>query len=309
MNKYWPVLSYGSGKATYETLQLFTQIVGKIKLVTMPWINHSWSVTLHVTPTGLTTQTIPYLHNDFQIDFDFVSHQLKIITSQGESATFGLKGNSVADFYKTIQQKLKALQIEIDIFSIPSEIVNPIPFELDTFHNSYDVEQVGNFHLALLRIHEVFTHFRSGFTGKSSPIQFFWGGFDLSLSFFSGNTAPLHPGKMPGMPNWVLQDAFSHELQTVGFWAGNEDLNEAAFYCYLYPEPEAYQVSTIEPKEAYYLKARGEFVLSYAAVQNSEDPALTLLTFLKSTYALGAKLSEWSDDLVVPTVNVPRLTK
>ncbi|KIQ20129.1 hypothetical protein RT99_13630 [Flavobacterium sp. MEB061] len=304
MKKHWPVLSYAVGKPTYETLQLFTQIVGKIKLATMPWINHSWGVTLHLTPAGLTTQTIPYNSKYFQIDFDLNNHQLEITTSLGESKQFSLENISVAGFYQSIQKKLKEIDIEVPIFTVPSEIVDPIPFEQDESHNTYDKEHASAFHIALLRINEVFLTYRSGFKGKTSPIHFFWGGFDLSLSFFSGKKAPTHPGKMPGMPNWVLQDAFSQELLTVGFFPGNEDLNEAAFYCYLYPEPEEYSITAIQPKEAYYLKQRGEFILSYADVQMSEDPEQKLLAFLNSTYALGAKIAKWDPAFVEPITGI-----
>jgi hypothetical protein len=304
MKKNWPVLSYGLGKPTYETLQLFTQIVGKIKLATMPWINHSWGITLHITPAGLTTQTMPYKDKDFQINFDLVNHQLEITTSLGESKRFSLENISVAGFYKSIQSKLKEIDIEVQIFTVPSEIVDPIPFEQDELHNSYDKDQASAIHTALLRIYEVFLIYRSSFNGKSSPIHFFWGGFDLSLSFFSGKKAPLHPGKMPGMPNWVLQDAFSQEVQTFGFWPGNDDLNEAAFYCYLYPEPEGYSTTEIDPKEAYYLKQRGEFVLCYSDVQQSDDPKQKLLAFLNSTYALGARLAKWDPAFVEPIAGI-----
>jgi hypothetical protein len=300
MKKDWPVLSYVLGKPTYETLQLFTQIVGKIKLATMPWINHSWGITLHITPTGLTTQTIPYKDKDFQIDFDLINHHLEITTSLGESKQFSLEDISVAGFYKAIQRKLKEINIDVQIFTVPSEIVDPIPFEQDELHNSYDKNQASAFHIAILRIHEVFLIHRSSFKGKSSPVHFFWGGFDLSLSFFSGKKAPHHPGKMPGMPNWVLQDAFSQEVQTIGFVTGNDDLNEAAFYCYLYPEPEEYSIMEIEPEEAYYLKQRGEFILRYSDVQQSDNPGQKLLAFLNSTYALGARIAKWDSALVEP---------
>lgn len=186
MKKHWPLLSYALGKPTYETLQLFTQIVGKIKLATMPWINHSWGVTLHLTPAGLTTQTIPYKSKDFQIDFDLNNHQLNITTSLGESKQFSLENISVAGFYNSIQKKLKEIDIEVTIFTVPSEIVDPIPFEQDESHKTYDKEHSSAFHIALLRINEVFLTYRSGFNGKTSAIHFFWGGFDLSLSFFSG---------------------------------------------------------------------------------------------------------------------------
>ena len=201
MDTKWPVLSYKEGKATYDTLHMFTQIVGKIKLATLPWVNHSWHVTLHITPTGLTTHNMPYKNENFQIDFDFIEHQLKIKTDKNEFRSFDLRGISVADFYQKIFEKLDELGIEIKIKPVPVELANPIPFKEDTVHATYEDGQVTAFHIALLRIQEVFMEFRSGFKGKCSPIHFFWGGFDLALSFFSGRRAPKHPGGVPGMPD------------------------------------------------------------------------------------------------------------
>ena len=300
----WPVLSCKSGKPTYETLQLFTQIIGKIKLATMPWINHSWAITLHVIPSGLTTQIMDYKEKQFQIDFDFIQHQLQLTTSLGESKQLSLENISVAEFYKAVYGILKEVNIDVIISPRPSEIVNSIPFELDEYHNTYDRRHASDFHRALLNIHSVFLGHRSRFQGKSSPVQLFWGGFDLSLSFFSGRKAPAHPGKMPGMPNWVLQDAFSQEVLTVGFLPGNDDLNEAAFYCYIYPEPKGYSEVEIEPKEAYYNKQRGEFILSYADVQKSHDPEQKLIDFLNSTYEIGAKMASWNPEFMNPIVKV-----
>lgn len=300
MNKNWPVLSYEMGKATYDTLQLFTQVVGKIKLATLPWTNHSWSITLHITPQGLTTQTMPYKDKDFQIDFDLIAHQLVISTSKGESRQFGLQNISVASFYEITFELLSQVGIDLKINSLPSEIEDPIPFELDELHHNYNPEQASLFHNALLRIQDVFMIHRSGFKGKSSPIHLYWGGFDLSLSFFSGKKAPRHPGKMVGMPDWVLQDAYSHEVRDAGFWAGSPGLPEAAFYCYLYPEPEGYKTANIEPEEAYYNKDMGEFILTYADVQKAADPEQKLLAFLDSTYAVGAALAKWDPSFVEP---------
>lgn len=300
MNISWPALSYQTGKDTYTTLHLFTQIAGKIKLACLPWANHSWNVTLHITPQGLSTQNMPYAGKNFQIDFDLIHHHLKISTSLGEIKEFSLQNLSVSQYYTLIFQQLSALDIELSIMTNPSEIYDAIPFEKDATHATYEPAQAVALHLALLRIQDVFMQFRCGFSGKSSPIHFFWGGFDLSLAFFSGEKAPPHPGKMPGMPDWVLQDAFSHEVSDSGFIAGNELLTEPAFYCYLYPEPEGYSTASIQPAEAYYHKELGEFILPYAAVQQAADPSGKLLEFLKSTYQLAATLGKWNPDFVAP---------
>ena len=305
MKNQWPALSYESGKSTYETLQLWTQIVGKIKLATLPWVNHSWNVTLHITPTGLSTQTIPYQDQHFQIDFDFIVHQLKITSTKAGSKQFELKNLSVADFYKQIFLLLNEFEINLTINTSPSEIFGKVtPFELDTEHAGYDADQASAFHQALLNIQDVFMLFRTRFTGKASPIHFFWGGFDLALAFFSGRKAPKHPGKVPGMPDWVLQDAYSSEVSDSGFWTGSETLPEAAFYCYLYPEPEGYKNADVSPPEAYYNQTMGEFILPYASVQQSDDPQAKLLEFLESTYAIGAGLADWNQDLWAQEVKI-----
>ncbi len=293
MQKQWPVLSYEKGKDTYETLHMWTQIVGKIKLATLPWVNHSWHVTLHITPYGLTTQIMPYKNQNFQIDFDFIEHILKITTSKGELRIFDLQGISVADFYKKIFALLNELDLDIKIKPVPSEVANGIPFEEDTMHASYDEEQVKAFHKALLLIQDIFMKFRSEFKGKCSPIHFFWGGFDLALSFFSGRKAPKHSGGVPGLPDWVVEEAYCREVSSCGFWTGNEMLPEAAFYCYLYPEPEGYDTAKVQPQAAYYNRTLREFILPYSAVQQSEDPGITLLKFLNSTYHAGADLAKW----------------
>lgn len=294
----WPVLSYEKGKDTYETLQLWTQIVGKIKLGALSWVNHSWHITLHITPTGLTTQTIPYQGQHFQIDFDFVTHQLKIIKSNGATRQFSLKHTSVGNFYDRIFNILNELDIKIVINTIPSEVFGDvIPLNIDQKHNTYDESQAAAFHKALLNIQEVFMLYRSSFTGKSSPIHFFWGTFDLALAFFSGRKAPKHSGKLPHLPDRVFQDAFSHEVNDCGFWTGSPAFPEAAFYCYLYPEPAGYQNAKVSPAQAFYSTSMGEFLLPYAAVQQAEDPKATLLEFLRSTYAIGSGLANWDDEL------------
>jgi hypothetical protein len=298
MQQQWPELSYQKGKPTFDTLHMFTQIVGKIKLATLPWVNHSWHVTLHITPAGLTTHTMPFKNKNFQIDFDFIEHQLRITTDKNESASFGMHGISVAEFYKKIFELLNDLEIHVKINPVPVELANPVPFEEDTIHATYDFGQVTAFHAALLKIQEVFMEFRSGFKGKSSPIHFFWGGFDLALSFFSGRRAPKHAGGVPGMPDWVAEEAYCREVSSAGFWTGNETFPEAAFYCYLYPEPDGYKTAKIQPAGAYYNTTLGEFILPYSEVQQSEDPAELLLEFLKSTYKTGAGLANWDRELL-----------
>ncbi|MGN6804134.1 MAG: DUF5996 family protein [Ginsengibacter sp.] len=293
MTEKWPVLSYEKSKDTFETLHMWTQIVGKIKLAILPWINHSWHITLHISPTGLTTENIPFKDGSFRIDFDLQQHQLKIIKSSGELRSFSLKGISVADFYEKIFVLLDELNIHIKIKPVPVEIANPIPFKEDKIHASYDEEAVKAFHEALILIQKVFLIFRSGFKGKASPIHFFWGSFDLALSFFSGRRAPKHPGGVPGLPDRVAEEAYCREVSSAGFWTGNEMLPEPAFYCYLYPEPEGYKTAQVSPKEAYYNSTLGEFILPYSSVQKSADPEKMLLQFLKTTYAVGADLAKW----------------
>jgi hypothetical protein len=291
MQQQWPILYYKEGKKTYDTLHMWTQIVGKIKLATLPWVNHSWHITLHITPTGLTTQVMPFNNKNFTIDFDFIDHQLKVYTSAGELRRFDLHGVSVAEFYRKIFELLQQLEIDINIKPVPVEIANPIPFEKDTVHFTYDEKQVTAFHQALLKIQDVFMKFRSQFKGKCSPIHFFWGSFDVALSFFSGRRAPKHPGGVPGLPNWVAEEAYCREVSSCGFWTGNDSLPEPAFYCYMYPEPEAYSSGKVLPQEAYYRPELREFILPYSAVQQSGDAEKTLLDFLQSTYSLGADLA------------------
>jgi hypothetical protein len=298
MQQQWPILSYEKGKDTYDTLHLWTQIVGKIKLAILPWVNHSWHVTLYITPYGLTTQTIPYQNKSFQIDFDFTEHLLKITTSKGELRKLDLHGISVADFYKKIFGLLHDLGINVKIKPIPSEIANAIPFEKDTIHAGYDDGQAAAFHKALLNIQDVFMKFRGEFKGKCSPIHFFWGGFDLALSFFSGRRAPKHPGGVPGLPDWVAEEAYCREVSSCGFWTGSDALPEPVFYCYLYPEPEGYSTATVQPEEAYYNTTFREFILPYAAVQQSKNPEEKLLEFLNSTYHAGANLAKWDREIL-----------
>lgn len=288
-----PKLSYNDAKETYETLQLWTQIIGKIKLVQLPWINHSWHVTLFVTSTGLTTFNIPDQKQHFEIDFDFINHVLKITAHTGQTCQFELKGISVADFYKKIFNALAALEIEVKINPLPNEIVNAVPFYRDNIHCTYNVEQTVAFHSALLFFQDILTEFRSEFIGKCSPVHFFWGGFDLAVSRFSGRKAPKHPGGVPNLPDWVVQEAYSHEVSSCGFWPGSEAVPFAAFYSYVYPEPDGFKNAKIEPEEAYYHEELREFILPYEAVRASKNPGETLLNFFHSTYNAASDLGQW----------------
>lgn len=294
MNTQWPTLSYEDAKETYQTLHLFTQVVGKIKLAKHPWINHSWHVTFLVTPLGLTTSTIPDSHKNFEIDFDFIEHKLNIITSDRNIRTFGLKGLSVADFYFKIINALKELDIKVDISTTPCEMETVIPFEKDTEHATYVPLHVEALHHALLRTQDVLMVFRSEFNGKCSPIHFFWGSFDLAVSRFSGRKAPLHPGGIPHLPDKVVQEAYSQEVFSCGFWPGNEMVPYAALYCYIYPEPEGFNIAKVEPSDAFYHKDLREFILPYESARKSEIPEKQILAFLQSTYEQAANLSDWN---------------
>lgn len=293
MNNTWPALSYDKGKDTYATIHMWTQIVGKIKLALVPWINHSWHITLHLTPTGLSTLEMPYKDINLKIDFDFISHKLKVITSGGEFREFGLEGISVADFYHKIFVLLKELEIDLKIYTTPVEMENPIPFEKDTVNATYEKTQAQALHQSLLKSQNVLTHMRCNFTGKCSPVHFFWGSFDLAVSRFSGRTAPKHPGGIPHLPDWVAEEAYSHEVASFGFWPGSEALPEAAYYAYLYPEPKGYNTAQIHPEEAYYHDTLREFVLPYKAVQQADHPEEKLMEFLNSTYKVATTLADW----------------
>lgn len=291
--RQWPALSFQDWKDTLATVHLWTQIVGKIRLRKMPWLNHSWHVTLYVTPDGLSTGSVPYQHGIFQIDFNFMQHQLIIITSMGKRDTVALKPGTVADFYRELFDKLAALDIDVSIYGMPSEIEGAIPFEEDRLHQSYDAAKMEDFWQALVKIHNVFTRFRSRFTGKCSPVHFFWGAFDLAITRFSGRDAPVHPGQAPNMPAVVMQEAYSKEVSSCGFWPGSEQYPHAAFYAYCYPAPAAFGEQPVQPAGAFYSTEMGEFLLPYEQVQQSPDPEGTLLAFMQSTYEAAANTNHW----------------
>jgi hypothetical protein len=293
MKQNWPSLSYLHLKDTVAAVQLWTQIVGKIRLKKMPWLNHSWHVALYVSPRGLTTQSIPNGDRSFQVDFDFIAHQLIITCSSGGSQTMDLYPRTVADFYKELFEKLALLDIEVTIYARPNELDPAIPFAEDEIHQSYDKTQVEHFHKALLTINTIFTKFRAGFSGKCSPVHFFWGAFDLAVTRFSGRRAPLHPGGAPNMPDDVMQEAYSHEVSSCGFWPGSDAFPYPAFYAYCYPTPADFGTQPVKPAEAFYSTDMGEFFLKYEDVRNATDPEKALTDFLETTYVAAANTGNW----------------
>ena len=293
----WPELAFEDLKDTLETVQLWTQIVGKIRLTKTPWINHSWHVTLYVSARGLTTGSIPYDDGSFQIDMDFISHELKISASNGEIQKIGLYPRTVADFYKELFEKLKLMGIEVKIYAKPNEVDPAIPFAQDDQHKIYDAVQMNLYWRALVKINSVFMRFRAEFTGKCSPVHLFWGAFDLAVTRFSGREAPLHPGGAPNMSDKVMQEAYSHEVSSAGFWGGSPAFPHPAFYSYCYPTPDDFGKQTVEPPEAFYSNEMGEFFLLYENVQRSENPEQMLLQFLRSTYTAAAQTGNWDKKL------------
>lgn len=289
----WPALPLDEWQETYATLHRWTQIVGKVRLARMPWINHSWHATLYVTSRGLTTSPIPCGTRSFQIDFDFIEHQLLIRTSDGEVRSLALRPRSVADFYRELMAQLRALGIETAIHPRPNEVEDPIPFAEDEQHASYDAEAANRFWRVLVQTDRVLTEFRAGFIGKCSPVHFFWGSFDLAVTRFSGRPAPRHPGGVPNLPDWVAREAYSHEVSSAGFWPGGGGISYPAFYSYAYPEPEGFREAPVRPAGAFYSSELREFILPYDEVRRAGSPAAALREFLESTYQAAADLGRW----------------
>lgn len=289
----WPDLPYEEWKETYETLHMWTQIVGKIRLAYTPWVNHSWHVTLYVTSRGLTTSPIPYGTETFQIDFDFIDHKVLIFKSDGGQRSLELHPRTVADFYHELMRQLQELGIDAKISKIPNEVADAIPFDKDEQHKSYEAEKAHRFWRSLVQADRVFKKFRAKFIGKCSPVHFFWGSFDLAVTRFSGRPAPPHPGGVPHMPDWVAREAYSHEVSSGGFWPGGGPAPFPLFYSYAYPEPGGFSEARVQPATAYYHPDLREFVLPYDEVRKADDPDKTLLQFLQSTYEAAANQGKW----------------
>ncbi len=293
MNDAWPSLPLEAWSETLATLHLWTQIVGKVRLVQTPWTNHSWHVTLYVTPRGLTTSPIPHGHGSFSIDFDFHSDRLVVRTSDGGEGGFPLEPQSVATFYRRLKEELAKLSLDVPIDPWPNEIADPIRFDRDETHRSYDAEYAHRFWRILVETERVLKIFRARFIGKCSPIHFFWGAADLAVTRFSGRTAPEHPGGIPHLPDWVAREAYSHEVSSCGFWAGGGPVAYPAFYAYAYPEPPGFAEARILPDAASYNTDLREFILPYDAVRTAASPDDALLAFAQSTYEAAANLGKW----------------
>jgi hypothetical protein len=287
----WPSLLVEEWVDTRDTLHMWTQIVGKVRLAKAPMVNHWWQVTLYVSPRGLTTTAIPFDHGYFECELDFLSHELRLETDSGSRRSVALESKPVAAFYEETMAACRDLGIEVEINTKPVEVENAIPFELDQEHATYEPNHVERFWRQLIQADRVFHTFRSRFIGKVSPIQFFWGSFDLAVSRFSGRPAPRHSGGAPNVGAWVMVEGYSHELSSCGFWPGGAD--EGVFYAYAYPEPDGYAQAEVLPTEAFYHADGGQFVLPYEVVRRAEDPEGTLLAFLQSTYDAAADRAKW----------------
>ncbi len=290
----WPELLYAAWQATRDTLHLWTQVIGKVRLARTPWLNHSWHIALYVTTRGLTTGPIPAGARSFQIDFDFIDHALLIAANDGQVRQLILQPMAVADFYAEVMFALDALGLATAINPMPCEIAGAIPFDRDRTHAAYDRDAVNRLWRVLLSAHEVLSRFRTGFLGKVSPVHFFWGSFDLAVTRFSGRPAPRHPGGIPHLADAVVREAYSHEVSSAGFWpGGGGPIGYAAFYSYAYPVPEGFAAAKVRPAAAFFSKELGEFLLPYDAVRAARDPDGALMEFLQSTYAAAADLATW----------------
>jgi hypothetical protein len=284
----WPPLAFPEWESTCDTLHLWTQIVGKTRLTLTPIENHWWNVTLYVTPRGLTTSAIPFGRVTFEVQFDFIAHQVALVTSEGTEFRMALYPRSVADFYREYMAGLRALGIDVQIHATPDEFDDETPFSQDEHHAAYDRVQVESFRRVLINCDRIFEEFRSRFTGKSSPVHFFWGSFDLAVTRFSGRRASLPPAADP-----LTREAYSHEVISCGFWPGDRRFPHAAFYAYSKPAPAGLEIESVRPGAAYWDQQLGEFILKYDDVRAAASPAQTILDFCQSTYEAGAKLAGW----------------
>lgn len=289
----WPSLPLAAWAETCQTLHLWTQIVGKVRCAQSPWQKHGWHVALYVTARGLTTSPIPHGTRTFQLDFDFIDHELILQASDGSVSGFPLRPQSVSDFYCHLMNHLDDMRLHVDINRYPNEVEHPVRFDRDRIHRAYDRRYATRYWRVLVQVERVFQQFRARYSGKCSPVHFFWGAPDLALTRFSGRAAPPHPGGIPHLPDWVTRDAYSHEVSSCGFWAGGGPVPDAAFYSYAYPEPPGFAQARVGPDAAYYQRELGEFVLPYEAVRTAADPDAVLLEFLQDSYEAAADLGGW----------------
>jgi hypothetical protein len=289
----WPPLPYEEWREAASTLHLWLQMVGKVRLMHCPWLNHSWHVTMQTSARGLGTRLMWHENAAFQIEFDFIDHRLVIRLDDGRVAALPLGPETTASFYRKLMSTLADLDVPVTINTLPSELADGIPFELDEVHRAYDPEYINRYWRVLVQVERVFEKFRAKFVGKCSPVHFFWGGADLAVTRFSGREAPPHPGGVPNLPDWVAREAYSHEVSSAGFWAGGEQYPQAIFYSYAYPEPSGFANATVSPDGAHYDTTLREFVLPYEDVRTATSPDAALLAFLHSTYAAAADLAAW----------------
>ena len=292
-NALWPELPLEAWSQTCDTLHLWTQVAGKVRLKTTPLLNHWWNVTFFVTSRGLVAPSNYYAGRSFDIVFDFVDHELRIVTSDRRRESLALRPVSVADFHAEFMQRLHCLDIDLRIRTMPCEIADCVPFEQDRTHAQYDPAYVQKFHQALVQANRVMHQFRARFIGKVSPVHFFWGSFDLAVTRFSGRTALPPKGHTPNVADWAMAEAYSHEVSSCGFWPGNGGYGRAAFFVYAYPEPAGYGDTRLQTTGAFYDTNVGQFILPYDAVRQAADPDALLLGFLQETYAAAANLAQW----------------
>lgn len=293
----WPALRVADWKDTQATLHMWMQVVGKIRMAHAPLVNHWWQVPFYVTPRGLGTSSIPYGTGVFDLEFDVVAHRLLIRTSLGEERSVPLEPQSVARFHERVMAALADLGVEAPIRPVPTEVESTIPFPEDHTNASYDAAAVTAYWRQLIQAERVITRFRAEFLGKVSPVHYFWGAMDLACTRFSGRPAPTHPGGAPNCADWVMEEGYSHELSSCGFWAGGGE--EGAFYSYAYPEPEGYRDASPGVEGAFYSEEFRQFLLPYEAVRTSTDPDATLLTFLRATYRAAAETGHWDEGLLI----------
>ena len=293
MTPLWPELKYEAWQDTRATLHLWTQIVGKIRLMQTPWLNHSWHVPLYVNSRGLTTSLMAHGPRCFDIQFDFLEHTLDIRVSDGGVRRLALQSQSVADFYAAVMAALRDLGVAVAINDKPCEIASAIPFSADRVHAAYDPVYARRFWQVLLQTDRALKKFRTGFLGKCSPVHFFWGSFDLAVTRFSGRRAPPFEGKVPGVSPAVMREAYSHEVSSAGFWPGGSGTDYPAFYSYAYPVPAVFRELTVQPADAFFSEPLGEFLLPYEAVRAAADPEAALIAFLQSTYQAAAQSADW----------------
>ncbi len=301
----WPELPWRDWAATISTVHMWTQVVGKVRMTLTPPLNHWWHVPLYVSARGLTTSMIPYGRRPFQVEFNFLDHRLDVTDSDARSFTIPLRPLSVARFYREFMDGLRGLDIEVRISTKPVEVAEAIPFESDEKHASYDPGHAQALWRGLLQADRVMKAFQTGFVGKASPVHFFWGSFDLAATRYSGRNAPIHPGGAPNCPTWVMEEAYSREESSIGWWPSSKALGPV-FYAYTYPEPEGFRSAPIRPAEAFFDGGFGEFMLAYDAVRGASDPDASVMEFFQTAYEAGAELAGWDRSTLEPRISPDR---